>query len=1265
MSTVPLAWIANRFRVLEELGRGGMGTVYRVQDTLGDGRALALKTFRSDVPITPERRLRFREEFRAMARLRHPNTVEVYDCGFLDGQTEYLTMELVPGRELSDLLLDGPLELQTAYTLTLQLLLALEFIHSRLYVHRDIKPSNLRVRSDGTLKVMDFGLMEWLGSRTLMSAIGTAAYMAPEAVVGGAPDTSADLYSVGCVLYEMATGRPPFLGTKSEMLRAHLDETPAPLRFYRADAPPELEPIVQRLLAKDTRDRYASASEVADDIARLAGVHHIRQDLARNQSYLISDLMVGREQEFAHLEQLAADSELGQARSLFIGGPAGVGKSRLMHEVLMQAKLRGAQVVHVQCMPSAGPYEPFAVALRPLLSLSTASELSQHLSVSHRLDHGARDVEGPDQADSVQRFNKQQLAADVTSWLLSVAARTPVVLAIEDLQWCDLPSLALLNHCLRHMRSSRVLCVATLRSDEASLDSPLWFTVQDGQTEHLKLLAFDRSQVRKLVESMLRGLEVTDAFIDALYHATAGNAFFVTEVMRDLMEQGVLVATEAGWSLPTNWEPRSLPDSIDMVVLDRLGRLSASALALGRVAAVLGGSLDRESLLALSGMDEDQLFANVDALTERWFLTREDRRYVFPHDRVREVLYNDTPAPARLDLHRRCGEYLERRHAEQLDPYLAALAFHFSRGGELDKALDYTLRAGDAAKRTGAESSAIEHWSRALALLAQIDLLGGESGGESATLAFELSARIAENALVLWPAMAFDAAARCREALETRGNIDKVCALLKRLVAGIARLPASARDRAIANMTRPQPYLHKCGRSVFRLPPAVASWAPKVLESYVLGCVAAGLAGEPARGLPLGERALALLPFKNTPLEGAMGTALAGCLQAAGHFDAMGDVLVQARKNLFDTDLTGNSVAMSARVGAAVFSNFMVFQGRRFDPKMVEYGLWTVDEIQKPDFYNQVWAYPCLWYAWTGRQEQAEDLLARIAGNCRKIGSPPYPWALYLRPYLAWQRGAFDEAQALVGRALRYPQIDRMMLAREYACVLEGHIHLAIGELDQAHHSFDTVAARARSVGMDLVVLLALIGRAELMTRLGELDLARAALDEALAGTARGPTRNPLQHAIATRLSADLMIRTGDFEAAGAALRRATSIMSSPDQDNRIEQGRLLRSAAELALARGDSAEALGALVRAEARFSELGNKYLVRVTHARQISSGLATPPEPPGRAGEQDRRQSTPDADTADLATETWSDDRGEVEPPLTADRTPEPIVNKTATG
>ncbi|NVB39704.1 protein kinase [Pseudenhygromyxa sp. WMMC2535] len=1191
--------IANRFGVLRELGSGGMGTVYHVVDTLDGDRELALKTFRSDLPITQERRLRFREEFRAMARLRHPNTVEVYDCGFLDGQTEYLTMEYVPGQELSELLQAGTLEFAKIYDLTLQLLLALEFVHSRLYVHRDIKPGNLRVREDGVLKVIDFGLMEWSGSRSSASLIGTAAYMAPEVILGGPLDTASDLYSVGCVLYELVCGRPPFLGTKKETLQAHLFQTPEPLRAYRDDAPPGLEAIVRRLLARDLRERYATAAEVADDLARLAGVHRIRQDLAVNESYLVSDMMVGRAREFEYIEVLAHEAEHGRRRSVFIGGPAGVGKSRLMKEVLMQAKIRGSHVLHAECKPGVTPYEPMLHALRPLLSLSNADEVEAHREVLKDIELAAAELRS-----GQANLDKLRLADEVAQWLSLAGSRSSVVVAIDDLQWCDRPSLELLNHCIRNILGTRLLFVATVRSDETWLGSPLWFTVQDGQTERLELEPLGREQVRQLVESMLPRLQATEDFVRSLYAATAGNAFFVTEVLRDLMEQGSLVASEDHWALPSDWEPHALPSSVESAVRERLARLEPGVLEIARVAAVLGRSLDREALLALADVSEEGLFTAVEVLTERQFLTREDRRLVFPHDRVREALYADIPVERSRSLHQRAGEHLEGRYAGEIERHLHELTHHFSRGEDLLKALGYALQAGDQAKAAGADASAIDYWSQAINILESPEPPPRE---DRDALLFELQARIAENALALWPLKTVEMSARCREALESRDDPERVSRRMKRVVAVIERCPAFIRRRFMAGLNKPVVYRHEAaGTGLFKRRPSPAAWMPKLLENYVLGCVASGHAGQPLSGMSLGERALELLPVRGTPLEGAMCTAVAGCMQSAGHFDDMSEILIRARELLFDGDLEGQSFALSARVGAAVFSNYAVFQGQRFEQRLVDFGIAAVDELQKPDFYNQVWAYPCLWYAWTGRYEQAMAQLELIESNCRRIGVPPDPWVQYLKPYLAWQRGSFEEAQALISRALQYSPIERIMLAREHACVLAGHIHLALEEFGAAQERFAGVEKRARAAGMELLVIQALIGRGSLAAARGKFDEARSHLVEASERASSGPARNPLHYAIAQRTLAEVLIAADDFAAAVAALDHAREIVCAEEQDNLIEAGMLCRAEAELAIARGDTSEALACLSRAEHRFTEINNGYYVRTTRERRLSAGL-----------------------------------------------------------
>ncbi|MFN3431123.1 MAG: serine/threonine protein kinase, partial [Candidatus Sericytochromatia bacterium] len=185
--------IANRYRVLGELGRGNMGAVYRVADTLEGDRLMALKVIQAPGAITPELRLLFKEEFRAMTKLRHPNTISVFGYGELDEKSQYLTMEIVPGAELADVIGRKPMALDAVYPLLVQLLQALGFIHSRLYVHHDIKAQNIRLRDDGTLKLMDFGLMCQLGRPALGRRVtGTPGYLPPEIVKGGVINASTD-----------------------------------------------------------------------------------------------------------------------------------------------------------------------------------------------------------------------------------------------------------------------------------------------------------------------------------------------------------------------------------------------------------------------------------------------------------------------------------------------------------------------------------------------------------------------------------------------------------------------------------------------------------------------------------------------------------------------------------------------------------------------------------------------------------------------------------------------------------------------------------------------------------------------------------------------------------------------------------------------------------------------------------------------------------------------------------------------------------------
>ncbi|MEU7569326.1 protein kinase, partial [Streptomyces fradiae] len=265
--------IHGRYRLLEVIGRGGMGEVWRATDE-SLGRRVAVKCLK---PLGPRHddgfvrvlRERFRREARVAAALQHRGVTVVHDFGEADG-TLFLVMELLDGRNLSELLGDNahrPLPVDEVVDIAEQVADALAYTHRQGIVHRDLKPANIMRLADGTVKICDFGIAR-LGAEMSASsrltgtgiAMGTPHYMSPEQIGGGEVDHRSDLYSLGCVLYEIATGVPPFdLDDPWSILVGHRDTPPEPPRRHRADLPPLFERIVLDLLAKTPEERPADA----------------------------------------------------------------------------------------------------------------------------------------------------------------------------------------------------------------------------------------------------------------------------------------------------------------------------------------------------------------------------------------------------------------------------------------------------------------------------------------------------------------------------------------------------------------------------------------------------------------------------------------------------------------------------------------------------------------------------------------------------------------------------------------------------------------------------------------------------------------------------------------------------------------------------------------------------------------------------------------------------------------------------------------------
>ena len=719
-----------RYEIAREIGRGGMGVVYEGRDGKLD-RPVAIKVLplaAADVST----RERFEREARAAAALNHPNIVSIYDVGEASGRP-YLVMELVPGTSLAE---RPPDSLDEALAIGKLVCEALEHAHGRGLVHRDLKPANVLVARDElglTVKLTDMGIALTRGAArvTRTGAIaGTPTYMAPEQALGQEVDGRTDLYALGVMLYTWTAGRPPFEGDDAlAIVSQHIHAPVVPPRTYRSGLPAGLEPVILRLLAKTPDQRYSSAREVR---LALGGVGSEAATGVTPTEVAIDGLtrgrMVGRERELLRLQEMwraATEGRAHMAHMVLISGEPGVGKTRLAREVMATAQLERARVLAGGCYENEAttPYLPFLEAFRRLVHDTRDDELRELLGDSRgEIALLAPEIEArlgplPMAPALTPQEERLRLFDHVARFLGRLAGTKGLLFFVDDLQWADHGSVALLHYLLRHLGAERVLFLGTYREIDLDRAHALSRTLVDWNRERLasrvRLERLSLEDTARMIRTLLGQQEISHEFAASLHRETEGNPFFVEEIVKALISEGKLVREKAGWRRHKTGE-LFLPQSVKAAIGRRLSRISEPASEVLRTAAVLGKRFEFAELLSIARKPEDALLDALDeAVAAQLVAPGRGEWFAFTHDKIREVLYDELNPIRRRRLHLSIAEGLERLEEGGKDVAVEDLAHHFVHSGDYEKGLVYAERAASAAVNVFAWEEAMTMLERA------------------------------------------------------------------------------------------------------------------------------------------------------------------------------------------------------------------------------------------------------------------------------------------------------------------------------------------------------------------------------------------------------------------------------------------------------------------------------------------------------------------------------------------------------------------------
>ncbi len=1041
-----------RFAVQRRLGAGGMGVVYEVHDSERDVR-VALKVLNN---LDPAALVRFKREFRSLASIVHPNLVELYEL-FSDDGKWFFTMEAVDGTDFLSWVRPEEPDFDRLRNAMHQLTEGVHAIHAAGRLHCDLKPSNLIVRPDGSVVILDFGLISELGRESSLSdeLAGTAAYMAPERWDGAPLTEASDWYAVGVILHEALTGRLPFVGARSEVLGAKLTgDAPAP-SSVAANVPDDFDTLCRDLLRRDP----ASRPGVAEIAGQLGLGRRAPRPVIEARSTENRVPLVGRARHMNMLAAALESVEAGCTMSVHLHGASGTGKSTLMERFLGALEERADTVVLTgRCYEQESvPYKALdslvdALAeylcglapkeVEPLIPVH-AAVLARAFPVLQRVPAIA-DAPGGGLRIPDQRELRRTAVAALREMLTRIGQRRQLVLAIDDLQWGDTDSAQLLGELLQPPDPPRLLFLLSYRSEYMARSACLTTLVSTEliaepwrRRIEIRVDPLTEMESQELALSLLASHDaVALASAERLARESGGNPYFIYELARHV---GVEERADAGTGGSTTVE-------LDAVLWRRVQRLPDVAREILEIVAVAGQPIELRHVLDTADVKEGVQHAIALLRAEHFVRSsgpslRDDIETY--HDRVREsIVARLDPATVRTH-HAGLARSLE----VEANADLETVAAHFAGAGEAEKASRYYAQAASAAAAALAFDQAAALNRRALDLRpdagagnadlyrALADALANAGRGFEAATAYQSAARYASGDDL------FELERLAATQFCISGYLNEGREIFRRLLRGVGLVLPSNPISVLTSLVLRRTRLRLRGVG-FKQHPAASVPASDLRRIDLLWSVATGLSVPDALGVAsLQTKGLLLALDAGEPYRLARAIGFEAFLTGAGGWPA----------DRRSSELIGKAEALARQID---------------DPHAIGVvhlmkGLIALTQSRFGDS-----AQHCM---------DAEEILrSRCSGVAWEIST-----ARSVLAWTLWHRGQFEELRRrMVGYLAEARDRGDLFLLTNLRSVVEPMLHLLDDEPEIAERDVDEAMLAWRMEGFDLQHVNAMFSRA-------------------------------------------------------------------------------------------------------------------------------------------------------------------------------------------